>query len=766
MAAIYLIKHPSPLNFSRNPIVFGFKVVPFSTTSVENRHKIQIMLEFCSSMISPSMSPIWEGSISPDADGICRIDLAEFLDSKLKFYVPNKTIGNKLHMCKEQCGYFRISYHLTDGLNQLTTVGYSDIYRVYKGGVAKKDVDNANTFLNGNILVEGHVLHYFTSQEPIRHGEPKWIYFIMPNIADIESTTLNIDYHLADGTTENEVPLDRPGSPIPYQVYCVRVDTLTEDVLGDISYPDSIIKQIASYTDNNANVLFSEVTMYFDHRPFYDVSYIQFRNSLGGLDTQAVIGEKEISAVIMAQSVETPQITELLGDFLVQSEYGDTYTTHTAPVKCSTGWITKEHLEKLRDLLLNKEVYLEYGNRLVPVYVNTKSLSLYKSRDSLFSLFFEYVISLVDENYSPDNLITFGDSCPSLEFFQCSQIYSGYVTVMWKLPSGYDRLEITVTVGAGSPTTIILQGNSGQKDIDANSASNTSIVTSSVYVQARVICNDDVSPGSYGPPTGQTINITSLIAPIATIDMVDEGARNTSARTLQINGADANILANDIATTNPGLPEFDNFYDIANAVTTQSANGATLAWVSGTVVYTPTPTSIANTNQDFFYYKCKEIIPSYGTLRSALQMVIVPLVGQIPPIWVQLVALNRTEEWVKYGFLNLQSEPQRFADLYLKFYADSAYTIPIDVTTFGFTIAFQVRVDEQEFNAFGGYGASTSYIESSGTWTATGYSVLVEPGFGLTTFDAGTRKSKIRSFVSIVITSGGYVWWNGGIITP
>lgn len=121
---------------------------------------------------------------------------------------------------------------------------------------------------------------------------------------------------------------------------------------------------------------------------------------------------------------------------------------------------------------------------------------------------------------------------------------------------------------------------------------------------------------------------------------------------------------------------------------------------------------------------------------------------------------------MKYGFLNLQSEPQRFADLYLKFYADSAYTIPIDVTTFGFTIAFQVRVDEQEFNAFGGYGASTSYIESSGTWTATGYSVLVEPGFGLTTFDAGTRKSKIRSFVSIVITSGGYVWWNGGIITP
>lgn len=735
MAAIYLIKHPSPFNFSRNPIVFGFKVVPYSIESVEARHKLRIMLEFGESMVSTAMSSIWEGSLTPDADGICRIDLASLLDSKLKFYVPNKTVGNKLHLCKEQCGYFRISFHLTDGMNLLTTVGYSDIYRVYKGGIAKKDIDNANTYLNGNIIVLGKPLHYFTPTEPIRHGEPKWIYFIMRNIADIESTVLNIDYLIADGSTENEVPLDRPGAPIPYQVYCVRVDTLAEDVLGDISYPDSLVQQEVTYIDNNANNIFEPVTMIFDHRPFYDISYLLFRNSLGGLDTQAVVGEKEISATIAAQTVETPQITELIGDFKVQSEYGDTYSTHTAPVKCSTGWITKQHLEKLRDLLLNKEVYIEYGNRLVPVYINTKSLSLYKSRDSLFSLNFEYVMAMVDENYSPDNLITFGDTCPSVEFFQCSQVYSGYVTVVWKLPEGYDTVEITVTVGSGSPSTTILIGNSGEKHIDANSASNTSIVTDSVYVTARVVCNEDTVPGSYGPITGQTLNILSLIPPIANLDMMDEGPRNTTARTLQLNGADANIIANDIATTNPGLPEFDNFYDIANAVTTASANGATLAWSAGKVIYTPTPTSIANTNQDFFFYKCKEIVPSYGTLNSALQMVIVPLAGEIPKVYIKMWALNQYQIKHKYGILNMCEGWEYRADIYLKFYSDAACTIPIDVTNFGITLNWDKIKIWQDYNTIGNPTTSGGpSVDSSGTWTCLGFSMLLYADIATTDF--------------------------------
>lgn len=735
---IQLYKQPNALNFSKNPIPFGFNISPFSDTNVIARQRIYVAVLFSFEMDNPQYEELWTGAIGPDKDGFALVDVAAILDAKLKFYTPNTNLL-KFHKCKEQCGIFKVRYYLGDNNSILTAEYNTDPYYVYKGGVAKEDFDNAATYLNTTLYDNGTPMHFYEVNEYVRPTEPKWLYFIYKTASAVANElTVYIDYLQADGFGSQYNALTQTFIPVPYQVYCVPVDPVSL-LLPDncASYPNllkySLIIQDQSPEDICAT------TFWLDWRPFYEEQHILYRNSLGGLETQAILGEKEFGTLIDGDATETITVADMMGDTLIQREQRDSMNLINSAVKGNTGWITKHALLRLKDLLLNKGAWVPYGRRLKPVYVTTRNTMLHRSSDKLYSLPIDYANAYNDENWNPELSVEFTDVCPAVEFLYGGCKQGGYIWVQWKLPPGYDRIEFyfTVDITGATITEITFNGNMGIANIPIPTATPMAIVDFEVTLKARCVCNDEVSPFSYGAYTADiVINGSNYIAPIANDDMADLGPRSPATRFLLIAGAPLNVLSNDIAT-NGGVLEAVSLYDNTGAVPGFTSENGAVAIMSATgyIAYTPTPASMLILTEDLLYYKMKETVSPYGDLTSNLATIRVPLDAQIPKVYVKLSRLNDSEVLHKFGLGNVFKMHDYITDYYLQFFKDAACTIAIDVTTYGIVIGFDIQLQTRTYNSIGQLTSITGYaFESTDLVSAIGTSMLFKLNFYLSTF--------------------------------
>ena len=221
---IQLYKQPNLLNFSKNPIHFGFNISPFSDVNVVARQRIYLTVLFSFDLENTQYEEVWTGAIGPDKDGFCVVDIASILDAKLKFYTPNTSLL-KFHKCKEQNGIFKIRYYLADNNAMLTAESTSDAYYVYKGGVAKEDFDNDATYLNTTIFDNRRPLHFYDAKERVRNNEPKWLFFIYKKAAGWQASELSVNINFYQGAYNSDYgALVQSFLPIEYQVYCFPVD--------------------------------------------------------------------------------------------------------------------------------------------------------------------------------------------------------------------------------------------------------------------------------------------------------------------------------------------------------------------------------------------------------------------------------------------------------------------------------------------------------------------------------------------------------------
>lgn len=758
---IDLYKHPNTHNFSKNPIPFGFNISPFGETNVVARQRIYVTLLFSFVMDNPQFEELWSGAVGPDKDGIAMLDISSILDAKLKFYTPNTNLL-KFHKCTEQCGVFKLRYYLADNNNYLSQVRTSSLYHVYKGGVAKEDFDNDATYLNETLITDRAPLHFYHSEETVRITEPKWLYFIY-KIASVLANEMvcYVTFFQTDGWAQDIFPLAQTIKMIEYQVYCVPVDIASMKIEYNAPDFNMVYKYSVLLQDQNIEDICA-MTFFVDWRPFYDEKYLLYRNSLGALETQALLGEKEFGIHIDGEKTETVPLTEMMGDTLIQREQRDYLNTQNALVKANTGWIPKVILMRLKDLLLNKQVWSLYGNRLKPVHVSTSNTLLQRSSDKLYSLAVDYSNAYEDENYNPEGMVVFSAICPAVEFIWGGVKVGGKIWVKWQLPPGYDKIQFSYfTSLVGTVILVNYSGNSGIAVIDINSTINTYIQDVTVTLKARCVCNDEVSPFSYGVYTGNLyIDLSSLMPPITTDDVMDIGERNLVGRILKQGGLDYNVNNNDI-TLNGGYIGFENIFNATGtAVIGTSQNGAIVQQLGtgGMLIYTPTPTSIANLAQDVIHYKCNEIVFSFGFLIGNLATIIVPLKAEVPKVYAKLIALNWLETEYKYGFLNLYKEYDITCDLYIQFFKDAACTIPVDVSTYGITIGWKQLVRYDVFNSFGGVSSSTSYaLETSGTVSAIGNSMLFKQTFYTAKWDNGASTGYDRDIEFNTVTTVGNV---------
>lgn len=722
-------KLPNQFNFSRNPIPFGFSIIPWSDINITSRHQIVVTLLFSHDIENPAYEEIWTGAISPDRDGYALLDVASLLDAKLEWFTPNPNLI-MVQKAKKQCGIFKLRYYLADNYDILTTQHTSDAFYVYKGGVSREDFDNDATYLANTISNRGN-LHYHDERELVRTDEPRWIFYIhVDGAVGVPTTecTIHVIAYKSNGTTPDFSTTVQTVGLLQYQVYCFPAGYTQLDIENNITDPHLITYYTATLQDQDPLDLCT-VAFFPDRRPYYDVQYLLYRNSLGGLETQSLLGEKEFSMAISGERTESLNMADTMGDVLIQSQWSDPANRHTAVTKAHTGWLTRQVLLRLKDLLLNRQTYLPYGRRLRPVYVTTRGPVLYKNRDKLYSLPIDYSNAWEDENYNPENLVEFADICPAVEFIWGGQERGGYIWVMWKLPSGYDRIEFEYTVDIIPATTFnfIFEGTLGRAEIDINSASNSSIVDFEVTLKARCVCNDEVAPYSYGQwTTDLVIAGASLIDPVANDDVADISERSLAPRVLKIGGVDLDTLLNDTAR-NGGVLGFDGVYNAAGTIAiATSANGANVAQSgTGGILYSPTPASFANMAEDIIYYKCNEYVAPYGYLTSNLAKITVPLKGAIPKVYIRMNFIRVERSEVKYGAFGAFKAFRETQDIYVQFFKDPQFKIPIDVTDFGIIFAFFIQQHSYFYNSVGSYSGPSVSAGAIVPVTAIGFNMLI-----------------------------------------
>ncbi|MBK7691533.1 MAG: hypothetical protein IPJ31_10570 [Bacteroidetes bacterium] len=132
MATITIIKTPYEMSWSRNPLLWSFKINPFTANNITNRTRVQFALMVETEFHSNSFVSVWNASEYPDAQGFVTIDLSAVLDTQLEFYVPNKQYV-KFHKCKKQAKRYYLSYALHDNDGQILAPADTGKYYVAKG---------------------------------------------------------------------------------------------------------------------------------------------------------------------------------------------------------------------------------------------------------------------------------------------------------------------------------------------------------------------------------------------------------------------------------------------------------------------------------------------------------------------------------------------------------------------------------------------------------------------------------------------------------
>ncbi len=768
--AIQLIKNPYEITFSKNPILFSFRITPFSNADIDKRTRLAISIEIESEAFKGDFNKIWEGSEYPNGKGFVDIDIQSQIDAHLEYLVPDKNII-KFHHAKKQMKRYRISYYTIDNNNTISATTTSTLFFACKGGLSKQEF-HESLFFTENVLANLQPLHFCYGENAndknmIRMDEVKWIYFMLKtNI--IEKLFFEVKLFFTDGTNTTYTVFEQPSNVKKWGILACRVDYEALQIeshtpIGKLVAQYQIIIKFWSAAISEFIDVAKRAKFTIDYRPFYNPIYLFYRNSLGGLDTQSFLGEMEFKIENEKTKAEKIPLNNLLGSFKIQDESFDYINFKVDTFSGNTGWLDLSIIDKLKDLFLNKQVFDLYGKKLRPIYINSNGTGLYKSTDSLYNLKLDWSVAFKDDSYTREHIVSQPDTCPAIYFIEFSQVKGGKLHVIWKLVDGYDKIHIELVYGSVT-YDYYFYGNDGETDIFITTPNQLPVVNTSIDCRGRTICNDEVAPYSYGPySTSVTVVVASAIAPITIEDVVDETYRGTGARILQLNAADYMPLYNDIANNGAGLNATE-FFDSAGAPATTTENGAAISFVGGKVQYAPTTTSIAISNEDFFFYRCREMLPAFaGGIPGNKAKVRIPMKGQIPKVWIKLTGKELNETVYKYGLLNGYEDSSFSGDFYLTFYKDAACTIPIDVSTFGILLDYKISEDIITYNSIGNItSASYGNLSATTTITCTGFSMLILPAYFFWLFDKPSKTKKNRHFQLQNTSVGSFIFINNG----
>ena len=650
---LFTIQQPHEITFSGCPIIYSFACAPYTYQERQQDVRISIRVEREVSDGAGIYTEIKNQLIYPDLGGMVSIDIASIIDAYLKYSTPRINLSAHMHVVSHS-SRVRITAIVQKAGVIVGDPLITDPIIVIKGGLAYESFHFRN-FFTDNIFTQKKPLHYFTGSETVRPTDKKFLYW-MYNRSGGDYPYIKVTFNLANGTTLSYTGSSSFVQAKEFDIICtpISLEQLKTDS-GITVWPAAIASytvEIVITTFISTITLINPITFYVDYRSWYNTTQLFYTNSVGGLDDIGILGETESQAEYESTAAQQVTAPGGISQAVLQAQ-NINWSSETEKFVGSTTFISKDKVNRLRDLLLSTNVYEYKNDQLVPVIINKKNVKFYSSKDSLFSLAIEWQHAFANQFYTPPGSIAADATCPDLLTFRVKQVARGTLQVMWAAPMPYDMVELVIDNGTpGDEVTLMLNSNSGSQYIDfPNLATYPSTLT--VVCNARVVCNPFSDPISYGPNSTVVLTAAGNSLPVANDDIY----------TIQAGFTTAQVLVGSV---------LDNDYDPdGDAIEVDATSGGTTAGGSfsidaaGIITYTP-PSALYN-GTDTFYYACKDVInPSLAdTAQVRIQVGNITLGSST---YVKLI--ERNQQNIVNGPLT-----ETFGDFFLTFWADPAATI-------------------------------------------------------------------------------------------
>jgi hypothetical protein len=659
---LLLIKTPYEINFSGNPVAFSFAITPYRSAEQQLNLTIIVRTEIEEVFGSNIFIEAKESVYSPLKDGSLTTPLQTVLRSYLTQYIPPLAQALAINITG-QVKRFRITYRLlNDNVLVNGSVNTSDIFYVIKGGMSFQEW-HPNKYFTQVIVNDKPFLRFAAKREKVFASENKYLSWLYPYDDDLDQ---NIYYNIGfnDGTELGETLF----ATLPSVKWQLNITPAGFDqlALGPLVPVDKYaVWYSVSVKNTNDVVICNAQKFYLDYRQFYKTSDLLFTSSIGGIETVRLRGI--IDAQTEYERINADRVTapEYFSHGIIDTANENIFNAELEKFTGDTGFLPLDALDRLRDLVNNKNVFEIKNNRLVPVNIVSKNDKWYTNKQSLYSHIVEWQNAFKNEYYSPAGTINTG-VCPAVEKLQVRQTGSDKLTIAWALETGYDKIEIVIDNGTTRETFIAL-GNHGQVErLFVNPAPAGG--TANVSVEAKTICNDLVDPADKGPKTTIVILVSANVAPIANDDYYSLVRGYTTDVILK-----GSVLANDYDANGDPVAVIPN-------------SGATLKGgtynIDAAGIITYRPPSGAFTGVDNFIYTVTET--SGATPLTALAVVYITVGSGItgPTGIVYVKQTVRNSQTILLSLFSRQDN----GEVWLEYYSDAAGTQPLDVTGLGLTV--------------------------------------------------------------------------------
>jgi hypothetical protein len=394
---------PYDIGWSRNPVKYTLHTDTALTTA---GLQIEVQLQF-KLFSAGAFEEVHTFSLTPDKDGNASIDWRRILDSKLSFQIP--TTLNEVELCDEQTGLFYVKFReiTAADTNPAWEDDVANTFHVYKGGLPEHRWHRSKYFTDFTYQWKLWMT-WKKNNFKIFADQYNWLTYQHRANDTAVGAKVKIKLYYSDGTNDETTLIDAPGGAgigqfLKNATYRIPIG-IKNLALDAVQAAKTIVRYTVTPINSDDIAQTNSFDIFVDYRNFYDTISMHYFNSLGGFDTQAILGEINPTQQRTFDMAESNAANDGTSNILPAMLFTQ-QVEEQMMFRGNVGLIeSNDEQDRLRDMLTSKEVYEYKFDQWYRLNILNQSTELGSRNRDLLDLPIEWSYGYVNESYAPDQL--------------------------------------------------------------------------------------------------------------------------------------------------------------------------------------------------------------------------------------------------------------------------------------------------------------------------------------------------------------------------
>lgn len=402
--AIVINTRPGDYCFSGNPILYNL-----SSSEAAGDATIYFEVKVKFKFIGGSYVTLATIPFYPVA-GIAKVDISAILDAKLNFFLPDMTVAIE-QIAGEQSGMYYIETRQISTAIPDPSFDSDSAHEkcVLKGGL-NYFFHRGNNFFPLYQAISGNnkFLTWQQSGKLASYTELMFLCLINAMSGDTQDRALITTVYYTDGTTDT-TSFTFTQNKGEVMFLPAGADQLDLEALQPTKTIYKWKQQVFFNPGTGFEPLTEAYSYFLDNRNDYIDLVLNYRNSLGGLDSVRVRGVIETNLAwdtVAAQRGVEPDYYIGLG---VTAQQFNVSSIEKLTWKGDAGFLEKEQQERLRDMFIYRELYKTIRLKWLPLNLISSSFKMRTTDDTLWSMPIEYQPAYTGGNFYTPESVDLGD---------------------------------------------------------------------------------------------------------------------------------------------------------------------------------------------------------------------------------------------------------------------------------------------------------------------------------------------------------------------